>query len=158
MNLPRLAVVLLALLLAAPAPAQRFAPADSAEIAHHLLTEAEIARTADVVAGMDSIYRTDRNAFAGIRSGVQEPYTLAALGERQESSPALRTLLARAGIRGRDFVLTLMAIVDARGAAMVDAADQDAITPVRRENLRLVAANRETITRMLTLLRTLTPG
>ncbi|MBB4639655.1 hypothetical protein [Longimicrobium terrae] len=157
MMIRRLAL-LLSIALAAPAAAQDFVPADSALIANHALTEAEIGRVVALAERADSVFRAAPDAFAGIHSKEDGPYTIDGIAVRYGSNAAFRAELERAGITAREFVLTMAAIVSALRASMEESERRDALPPVEAANLRLVQALDEPITRMFATLRRVIPG
>lgn len=151
--MPRILFALaLAVSLAAPAAAQsKLVPADSAEVANHQVTEAELARVAAIVQSMDRVYQTDPRAFVGLEWKTDGPLTLDFVAARFEAKPAMRAELDRAGMTGREFVLPLFALVNARNDAREDPSRLGA---ARAANLRLAESRGAEIGRLFTILRT----
>ena len=151
--MPRIVFALvLAVSLAAPAAAQgKLVPADSAEVASHQVTEAELARVAAIVQRMDRVYQADPRAFTGLEWKMDGPMTLDSIGARFESKPAMRAELDRGGMTGREFVVPLFALVNARRDAEEDPSRLNA---ARSANVRLAEARGAEIGRLFTILRT----
>lgn len=148
--------LLLAVSLVAPAAAQgELVSADSAEVASHLITEAEFARVAGIVNRMDSVYHGDPRAFAGLEWKADEPMTLDCIGGRYEANAAMRAALRAGGLTGREFIVTLAALGEAyQGVGMDDPALLPALSPPRAANVRLAASRHEEIGRLFQILRT----
>lgn len=150
--------ILLALLfaasLAAPAAAQsRLVPADSAEVANHLVTEAEYARFAAIVARMNSVFATDRNAFRGVEQPSEGPVSVAGVAARYESNAAMRAVLARGGMTAREFLIAGVALVHALRAAGEDPARLNAS---QAANVRLAQPRRDELGRLFRIIGTVT--
>lgn len=144
--------LVLALSLAAPAAAQgKLVPADSAEVANHQVTEAEFARVAEIVQRMDRVYQTDPRAFVGLEWKTDGPLTLDYVSSRFESKPAMRAELDRAGITGREFVVPLFALVNARNDAQ---GDPSRLGAARAANVRFAESRGAEIGRVFMILRT----
>jgi hypothetical protein len=151
--MPRILFALaLAVSLAAPAAAQsKLVPADSAEVANHQVTEAELARVAAIVQRMDRVYQSDPRAFAGLEWRMDGPMSLDSIGARFESKPAMRAELERGGMTGRAFVVPLFALVNARADAEEDPSRLGA---ARAANVRFAESRGGEIGRLFIILRT----
>lgn len=155
--IPRILLALLpVLLLAAPAAAQRgLAPADSVEVARHLVTEADYARFAGIVSRMDSVFQGNPAAFAGLERKWDGPVRLDDAAALYEANPAMRAELARGGTTPRAFLVTAFALVEARRAAEeYDAAGRDALPLPQLANARLAQCRSEELGRLFAILRT----
>lgn len=148
--------LLLAVSLAVPVSAQsELVSADSVEVAGHLVTEAELARFAGVVNRMDGVFQCNPRAFAGLEWKSDEPVTLAWIGGHYESNAAMRAALSAAGMTGREFIVTLAALVEAyRAMAMEDPSLLESLSPAQAANLRLATSRDEEIGRLFEIIRT----
>ncbi|HST59714.1 MAG TPA: hypothetical protein VLK84_13515 [Longimicrobium sp.] len=154
MMLRVLLALVLAASLAAPAAAQsELVAADSAEAVNHRLTEAEFAQFAAVVNRMDSVFQGNTRAFAGLEWKLDAPLTLDSLGTRYESHVAMRAELARAGMTGRAFFLTLAALMYAQRAVhMDDDSYLDSLPPAHAANARWVKSRQADVGRLFRIL------
>lgn len=155
-----LLILLPVALLAAPAAAQNgLMPADSAEVANHLVTEAEYARFSAIVMRMDSAFAADPSAFSGIERDSDEPVSLEYAAARYESSAAMRAELARAGMTSREFLVAALALMDAQWAAESnDPSHLDTLPLPQIANARLVRCRIDEVGRLLTIIRTVVRG
>lgn len=151
--MPRILFALvLAASAAAPAAAQsKLVPADSAEVANHQVTEAEFARVAAIVQGMDRVYQSDPGAFRGLEGRTSGRMRLDSIGAQFESRPAMRAELARGGMTGREFVVPLFALVN---ASQDRDEDLDALPSARAANVRFARSREAEIGRLFLVIRT----
>ena len=130
--------------------------ADSSEVANHVITDTEFARFASVIERMDSVYRSNPNAFRDLKEGKPElPVALSYLASRYETHVAMGAELRRAGITGREFFLVAIALVTARrNLDLNDSSVADALSATEIANLRLAECRSQQISRLFTILRT----
>jgi hypothetical protein len=154
--MPRILFALvLAASLATPAAAQaRLVPADSVEVANHVVTEAELARVSAIINRMDSVFRTDPRAFVGLEWKTDGPLTLDYAGTRYEANTAMQAELARGGVTGREIIVTLFALLNASRDGREDPSRLDALGAGRAANARFAKSRDAEIGRLFTILRT----
>jgi hypothetical protein len=156
--IPKL-LTLLGLLLATStglAAQGELSPADSSEVANHVITDTEFARFALVVERMDSVYASSPNAFRDLKEGKPElPVALSYLASRYETHIAMGAELRRAGMTGREFFLVAAALVNARRIlGLNDSSRADALSASEIANLRLAECRSQQVSRLFTILRT----
>ena len=130
--------------------------ADSSEVANHVITDTEFARFASVIERMDSVYRSNPYAFRDLKEGKPElPVALSYLASRYETHVAMGAELRRVGMTGREFFLVAAALVNARRTANSnDPSAADGLSATEIANLRLAQCRSPQISRLFTILRT----
>jgi len=103
---------------------------------------------------MDLVYQTDRRAFLGLEWRTDGPLTLDYAATRYEANPAMAAELERGGMTGRDFIVTLFALLNASRDGRADPSQLDALGPARAANARFVQPRAAEIGRIFTVLRT----
>lgn len=130
--------------------------ADSTEVANHVITDAEFARFALVIERMDSVYASNPTAFRDLKEGKPElPVALSYLASRYETHAAMGAELRRVGMTGREFFLVAIALVNARRKlGLNDPSVTDALSATEIANLRLAECKSQQVSRLFTILRT----